>query len=557
MCLFWLRRYWWEITVMLSALMLGVLVSLPNLLPLFSSLYRGVPLHRNADEFLYLARVEEAISGGWMGTAFTGGGERLPVLQPALLEWILGIFGRLFGIHAVQMLLLEDFFVPLFLFLTLVVFSRVSGFRRTSALAIAWAFAFLELYNLNRPVHQRTSFLLLLLALFIILRSFERRSWMLAIGAGGLLGLLPSVYFWSWTAGWGWLGVFSLLSLISMYWRQRRRGGVTRSVFFPYLLVIGVVMMVVAVPFFLNTWETTQYPLYSEAFFRSGVGFTRLPESWIWSALFSLMAMGISIGWWNGNVRTPMTCTVLTAFLLLNQHMIHGIRFLFASHYLFFLVLAAVVTVAALWNQRRWHSIAAIGAAALFLAGIAYDSRYVLSQWRLEAAAFADQHLADALPFLRALPPSVILSDLHTSSFLAAHTQHNVLYSSYIQHELRSHRDIAERYCLAQLPIVPVLRRPDSTSVLVYGAAYDGIRDPQERARVRQEELALVADSCAAINDSPPAALAHFGVTYVFWNEQREPEWELGRLHVPLEKVEQGEGWSLWKLKAPLPMGKG
>lgn len=530
-----LRRYGWECVVALSALALGVLVFLSNVIPLFSPLYRGVLLHRNADEFLYLARVEEALSGGWMGTAFSGGGERLPVLQPALIEWFYGMLGRPFGIHVARILLVEDFFVPSLLFLVLVAFCRSSGLRRISSLAVAWAFAFLELYNLNRPIHQRTSFFLLLLALFLTLRACERRSWVLAMAAGVLFGVLPGVYFWSWTAGWGWLALLFLLSL-------RRRFSI-----FPYLLIAAVTMVVVAAPFFWNMWETAQHSLYSEAFFRSGIGFSHTPESWIWSFLFALMAAGVLAGWGKGRVGTPVACTVLTAFLLLNQHVAHGILFLFASHYLFFLVLAAALTFTALWGQRQWHAVIAAGAAVLFLSGIAYDNRHVFSQWFSGATAFTDQHLASALPVLRALPRSVVLSDPRTSSFLAAHTQHDVLFSPYIQHELRSHRDIAERYCMTQLPLLPSLRLPENEPVLVYGDAYSGMASPS----LRTEEFALVAKVCAVLDGNSSVALARFRVAYVFWNEQRQPGWELSRLGVPLEEVAAGEGWSLLTVSLP------
>lgn len=563
-----------------SALALGILVSLPQGLHMLDSRYQGIPVHLNSDEFSYMPRLMEALLGRSteLGTAVTGGEERLPVLQPALPELVYGFLFRPLGLSIATVLTILDFLEPALLFLALVAFLRSCGLDRRRAYIAAVLFCVLQLYNLGRPIHQRLSFLLTIVSLTLLIEGLERRV-VYGILGGILMGLLIDVYFWAWTAAFGWyalLLVFEFLQWASSraqhQWFGVRRPfysrlfmnilkpvqhllgrmeGTVSSFRVQSLLFFGGAGVVAGMPFLWKMYTTSRHPLYPEVFFRSGMGQSHAPESWPWTILFAAMAAAIVMFFWTGDQprrNRYLACTVIAAFALLNQHIIHGTLFLFASHYLFFLVLAAVMALTYAWGRGTAAGAIIVVASGVFLAGIVYDNRSLLPQWWISAQDFEEQHLANTLPILAQLPRTTILSDPLTSSFIASFSQHDVLFTHYIQHEMRSHKELAERYCLTQVPLPAALRKPEEEPVLVYGAAYDAIEDPVARIKVRGEELSLVADACRQVDTNPAGTMERYKVLYILWDEARNPDWDLLRLPLNLRQVGEGEGWSLWKV---------
>jgi hypothetical protein len=136
----------------------------------------------------------------------------------------------------------------------------------------------------------------------------------------------------------------------------------------------------------------------------------------------------------------------------------------------------------------------------------------------------------------------VILSDAETMLFVAASTKHDVLYTVYLQNVLMPEEEVAELFCLAEIPVKPADRRIADRQTLLFPA--------QERSNpaVREHEIQLINDACAKLDRNPRAALKQYGPAYVLWDEARHPEWDLRRFHVPLKKAGSGSGWSLWKL---------
>jgi hypothetical protein len=544
----------WKFLVIGTAVVLGILVSMPQWLHKIDDRYRGVSVHLNSDEFSYLPRLQQALIGRLdeLGTAVTGGEEYLPILQPGLIEGVYGVFFAPFTTRASKVFDWMDMFIPFVLFLTLVGFLRVCGMSRKYAYITAVLFCLLQLYGLGRPIHQRTSFLLSLLSIWGLISGLEKRKLWGFLG-GALMGLLVGVYFWSWTFVWTYLGVLILIMLWDL--RRKRIADIgERLAKIWKLFLFGGVGVLVATPFFWRTYLLSQHPLFEEVFFRSGMGKSHMPESIPWSVLFLFMAVGVSMLWGKGGGGRQkdmyLVGFIVTAFAVLNQHVVHGVRFLFASHYLMFLVFAGVCALVYTWSV--WSSsheksravallsVVTMGASLLFLSGIAYDNRHLIDQWRVDDADFNQQDLASMVPVLNQLERTVIMADPLTSAFIASHTHHDVLYTYYIQHEMRSHEELAERYCLTQVPLPLDKRRPADEPVLIYGAAYDAIDDPVMKEDVRREELKLVERTCSDVNWNFEKYLQKYNVSHVLWR--------LNELNLPIQRIGGNPNWGLWRL---------
>jgi len=529
-------------------LTLALLMQAPQWRNMGDARFRGVLVQLNADEYYYLPRVMEALRGR-MSQASEGlvGDPRIRSLQGAVIEQTYGILFGWTGWRAATVLQILDSVEPPLLFLALIAFLTIAGFSRVQALTGSVLFVLLELYSLNRPVHQRASFLLVVLACTCLITGMrgQRRA---SVLGGMLLGLLVGVYFWSYTFAWAfWL---MLLLWESCVWLQNRSRKPTAI---SALILAGGIGMAIALPFLLHTYVLSQDPFFPEVQFRNEVFKSRLPESWLRSGFFLVMAVSAIFGGFSRARNSPLhrnaAAVVLAAFLVLNQQILHGTVLQFSSHYLFPLVFAGIVAILLSFAVRsRWMIPGAL-ASAIFLAGIAYDGRAALSQWRVLPGRFEDQHLVTILPVLDAISRSRILSDTHTSLFIAGQSHHDVLYSLYLKHTLMSNREFTERYCLMVLPL-PVSRREhgDLSHLQKMFPVSDML--PSERS----QKLQGIQEVCAEVDGDPGSFLMRYGATHILWNEQREPEWDLKRLRVPLEKVGQGEGWSLWKVANTLSL---
>jgi len=579
----------YSLVLIVTALLIAVIMQVPQLLHMQSPLYHGVLVQLNSDEDVYLAHLEESLTGRpEQSNEAIVGDPSLMGSHAGSFERIEGTLLRPTGLRAATVEQIMDSVVPSAIFLALILFFSLCRFSRWASYIGACAFVLIELYSLNRPVQPRGSFLLLILALSAIIAGLEppppgplpraspslrsgsarergRRLLLGCIG-GAILGMLVGVYFWAWTFGWLWFGLLFVFTMIEWWWHRSREA--LRRV--GLLCLFGLITAVAAVPSFLKLQTITRHPLYADAVFRSGVHAGRLPESWPYSILFTVMAIGVVFAWWKRSGRdrnTYATVTVVTAFVAIHQQILHGVTFNFVSHYLFALVMAAICVV------MMWHAIPSVGgfagasvscklalrlsaiAAAIYLAAIAYDGRHIVNQWTVRASRFEEQHFATLLPVLDGLPRTMILSDSKTSLFLAGSTKHDVVYTLYLKNVLMSHEEIAARYCATQIPVTPVDRHlelqqpiyPDADSAF---NPPTGSGDPSVPAR----EQEMVKKACEEADRDPAAALKRFGVQYVLWDEKRQPTWNLKRLKVPLMKASSGSGWSFWSLKEVSPL---
>ncbi len=542
----------WFLTLGGTVILIAITFQIPQWLHSIDPRSQGLPVVLNSDEYQYLARVEEALQGRprMSEEAFVGD----PTLygsQPALLEQMVGSLFPFVGWHAPQVMMIFDSIVPVGIFLLLWLFFRRSGFSHLLSYGGGIAFILINFYGLGRPIHQGGSFLVLLATLNCLIAGLERRAaW--GVAGGILLGCLFGIYFWSWSIAWAWWGVMVLAALAEFRWRRKRRVP-THDIYGTRLLVFGGIGLAATVPFALQLLRGMHGPLSAAAAFRSGMQFTHLPESIIYSTLFVIMAGSalLSIPWERTWPKHRYTVALIIAVAIaINQQVVHGVVLDFVSHYTMSMALAAICAVLLAFTiHSRWTVIAGL-MACVYLAGLAYDGRYAVTLFRPVEARFAEQHLADAIDFLNDQSRVRILTDADTSLLIAASTPHDVVYSLYLQNTLMSNEELAERYCMTLLSVPPALRDIEHREPLIYPAADRAFNDDPT---ARRKEIQLVQDACARLDKDPAGALKKYGVDQILWNEVRELKWDLKRLKVSLTKAKSGSGWSLWALKASTP----
>ncbi|MAE68503.1 MAG: hypothetical protein QF793_02895 [Candidatus Peribacteraceae bacterium] len=566
-------RLKWGLTLAGCSAVLALILVMPQMRHKSYKLYQGVSVHLNSDEAIYLARVQESLTGRpkRAAEAFTGH----PNLVGTQVAFIESWYGKLFrwtGWRSAMVLDVMDGAVPVLLFLSLVLFFQLCGFSRKASLGGAALFCLLQLYNLGRPIHMRASFFLMLWSLIGIIYAVRSRWWGIVLG-GGLLGLLIGIYVWSFTFAWAYWGIFLAWEFLEwsyekwqehkkmahsrirrmlhtawgIFWHLRPRKPSWKPERWHLLALTGLVGLIIGLPAIAHLIDITLHPLYEYGSFRSGMHHSRAPESWPYAVIFFAMILSVLMAaiYEREILRPyrPICVMILATFVYMNQQVMHGITFNFVSHGIFSMATAAVGMVILYFVLRsKWLSLGAL-AACIYLAAIGYDGRYVFGQWKVEPGRFAGQHLAQTLPALDDLPRGRILSDPATQSFLAAYTHHDVVYSIYLKNVLMTHHEIASRFCLSQLPLRPDKRIISDRHHLVYPDAVSAFGGD-----LRKQEEDMVFAACRELDLDPAISIKTYEISHILWNKFLEPDWNIQRLHLNLEEVASGETWALYQI---------
>jgi len=522
-------------------------MQLPQLIAQLRPESRGVLIYINSDEPQYLARIEEVLTGRTEQAAQPYLGDPyVPGMHFALIEQAEGLLFRWTGWRAATVYQLMDSVVPVLLFLALWAFFRLCGFSRRRSLVGVLLFTLPLLYSLNRPIHPRTSFLLALSTILLAILALERRRMLLALFSGILLGMLVGAYLWSWMFAWTYIVILTAWEIIA--WVRLH----PRPLFLQSRLAVLVVLLgagaAAATPFVANILLLMRHPFYEEVSFRQGVFLSHRPESWIYFALFLCMSLGVidAARRHSEFIKEKKYALLMpvTALIVINQQMIHGHILAFTSHFTFVDTLGAVsaLLLCSLFFSRRL--LVPLLCSILFLGGITYDNRPIL-QRLMHPHAEENQQFASLVPLLDALPRSRILSSPGASSFVSSFTQHDVLYSIYLESALMSSEEIARRYCVMLLPLAP--RQRDLANAQVVWPDADAANRGTD---VREREVAILQRECAIADADPAATLRQFGVRYVLWDEKTMPQWDLERLKVKLKRVAGENGqWSLFSVE--------
>ncbi|MCF7845145.1 MAG: hypothetical protein K9M03_04955 [Kiritimatiellales bacterium] len=535
----------WPIIIGISSIVIAVLMQVPQFLHQMNPQSNGFLVQLNSDESYYKARVQEALSGRGEQSAEAYVGD--PEIKGTQTAFIERLYGVLFGwteLNAAQVFQIMDSVVPVLIFLVLIWVFSLCGFTRLQSFIGASLFVLIELYNLNRPINMRASFLAMILAMAFFTSGLQSKKWMGVVG-GALLGLLVGIYFWNFSFAWVWFGVYLIWEFIEAFKFKKQNQ-------WKNILLFGVIGLVVALPFIWQIISVMQHPLSEYGVFRSGIHDSRTPESWGYTVAFSLMILGLGITIFKQYrfvaEYKPAAVTVFAAFIFMHQHLIHGKLLMFVSHSIFSLILAAICAVLLVWSLRsRWMVITFIGA-ALYLAAVGYDGRYVIGQWTVNENSFEQQNLYTLPSVLDGIERVRILSDPSSMAFVAGYSHHDVVYSIYLKNVLMTHEEIAERFCMTQIPVDFADRHLEKRIHLIWPDSNRVFADTIPS--IREQELILVYKACEKIDKNPAEHLKKFDVDYILWDEKRQPDWDLKRFRVPLEKVVQGEGWSLWGISS-------
>ncbi len=499
---------------------------------------------RLLDDGSYFSRIQTSLLGrfGPYENGITSPEFQIRAAGPGLLEKTEGMLLRWTGWTGVDvgvafMAVAGALMLPL-----LYAFLRGMHIRPGIALVASALFCVSMAGVLTRP-HLSVLLPIAVLTLLVVQRIAHRPSWILVLPAAALLAVQPAFYFWTWMTTWA-----ACAALFIVRWWTPE--GSMRDRALRMLAVTGGLALLFALPSLISTWVLqTADPTFAEmSLYRSGLYPSHAIASPIRSILQLLLVAGgvmlfVRFTEWRAILAAPLSLSV-GVFLVVHQHVLHGNDFLSSSHYVPMATLAAVALGAWTLDQLRAGTrdrrfivpaIIALLSAAVLVAAAAWDYKLGWTfLWR-DDISLATRHLAPAMEYLRDGDRRTILTDARTAVEVTSRTDDDVVFTPYVQHLLVSNAEFARRGCMADL-FQP--RGPDVAALAWHTLQFRG-------AFMLEERTAEFRKICGRLLENPQGALGLYGVDLVLWNERERPDWAMPSY---LVQVEEGEGWSLWRV---------
>jgi hypothetical protein len=528
-------------TVCLCAVITGFLSMLPYVSHTFYPAFHGLTVERDKDYANYDSRLERALTGHpeEASNAITPIGSGLQGLQVAGVEEVTGaLFSWTHLDGPTVSVIVTGLLTPLLFLLFYLLFVALC-FPPRWALGMTLVLFGVMFHGLTRVVHPGWSFLPTIGALYVSFLFFQKPTVSRLILAIILLGLMPYIYFWSWTFSWAVVGSFVLLSLFSSPQITILR----RAPLFSILLGVGVLLL--SIPFVLQTVSLFGNTLYPEVAIRASFLTQRFPESPIRSGLLVLQLLAMFSLF--RRYRTDWSYLATLSFLLgitlaMHQNVIHQRVLMFASHYYPHLLIATTVCGAWVLLRKVWMParVVVAGLSLVFLAAGMYDYAFAQGFFIPQPNDFRDQNLAGVIADLKVEGRQTILTDADTGRVVTSWTDDGIVYTTHARFLLISDKDLVERYCVSELA------NPEPMTTRVLDLEYNRIL---QSAAYQTYQKNLITEACARVKADPLTYLKKYGVTMMLWNKEQRPNWVVDPTKLHLQEERSGSGWVLWDVR--------
>lgn len=552
-----------HLAIVLGGLVLTTLISSPLIAFPWRAgeTYKGININHGFNDHEYLMRGKDALEGHGLGNPAMREGKDRPDYYFTINEYILVFPVRALGLSdSINIATLYGIynFIGVFLLLLIIYFFMLC-LKKDRFLALAaslfvvggytiviWHTVFYPELNIyGRAMYPYLISLAFFSYLILLHRALQSGSLKHSFYAGAVFGFLFYAAFFVWT--------FSLafnFVLFCIFVLTRNRSSAKKI-----LIVSGVGALLGAYNLF-RLWSFVsspageQFAYFSSAAFGHSPVFTKLGLAAVllWSLYFALNRL---LNKADEN-EVLLLALILAGWAALNQQVVSG-RTIQLNHYYWYFVtpLSILVIIYIFWSwitNQKVKMVASVALAALvFLNTAAGQYKSALATWD---ERIYEQNYA---PIINALnkdkESGVILSaDDYLQSLFAIYTSHDLFW-----HGFSTYNDIPlERFedALLVYAYLGKVSREEFADWVARSAIYGYIEgynsgfdeyEYQRKLKSRDENLLPIRkklisglsakyDRLLAIENSVSEVLNKYGVNYIVWNKQRNPEWDLSLL---------------------------
>lgn len=257
----------------LIAIFFGFLVILPTLTVIFNlnGDFKGIyPSFSSTDEYYYQAKVKEISEGNGLGNVYIKENKNQPYMNSMLAEYVLAKISTFFNVPVPKLFAINDFVLPVLLFLLVYTLFFVSGKNKVLALIFSTIFSLLFIGTIGRPINPQFSFLFFITGAILLWKIYKEKefkkqmiyNFLLGINFATLLYMYP--YFWT--------AILSIYFIILI-------NNLTKKRLYD-VLAFSITAIPLSVPYFINTYKASQSPFYTETIARMGLFYSYFPASY-------------------------------------------------------------------------------------------------------------------------------------------------------------------------------------------------------------------------------------------------------------------------------------
>ena len=313
----------------LVAVFFGFLVVLPTLTIVFNlgDDFKGIyPSFSSTDEYYYQAKVKEISEGNGLGNIYIKENKNQPYMNSMLAEYVLAKISTSFNLPVPKLFAINDFILPILLFLLIYTLFFVSGKNKLLALIFSTIFCLIFIGTIGRPINPQFSFLFFITSVILLWKIYKEEEFKKQMVYNFLLGInfavLLYMYPYFWTA------LLAVYFIILIYNLTKKR--------LYDVLAFAITAIPLSVPYFINTYNASLNPFYAETIARMGLFHSYFPGSYYNVA--PVVVTMIFIFFLRKKIRQDnlsFSFFLLIAALLVNwQNIFTGKYILFATHYI-------------------------------------------------------------------------------------------------------------------------------------------------------------------------------------------------------------------------------
>lgn len=540
---------------LIFALTTAVVVFLPSFLyPLLADSYQGINVGNfGIDEFHYLSMGKEPLESHGLGNPFLREGKEWFNPEQKYTPYLVLPFKWLGLADTVGIVAISTLYGFMgVVILTLLIYSfalQLSGDKHLSiisALFVVLGYNFLTnylpFYHVNlyaRPLIPLSSAVVFFLYLNLLLKSLRHDNRKYTLAAGAVFGLSFYIYFYLWTF------LLVLSGILFLLYFFKKDTSQYKKVF--TLTALGLLFGAaeLALLYLFSQTNTGQQILLYGGGSETRV-FTLVKLSWLALVFFLL--------YWYWHPKEPhwpmMLALILSGIVAINQGVITGREFQ-RFHYFWYFIIPTVTVIAAYMTGNIIQSPSVKRTFYYFLLVILLvngaTQSYLGTLSTLSLKNYM-QRYAPIIEYLKKQPPSVILaSDQFNEPLFVIYTNHDLFWqhqATVYNTSIHTFRDALFVYMyLNKESRTDFLEYVGNTNALVneykineYQDMYAALKKYYTATRLSGEQLSpedferkVSADYRAVTQnqDGIKDILKKHQVTYVVWDENKNPEWDL------------------------------
>jgi len=374
-----IKKHW---PALLTAFFVGLIIFLPNVMSIYrlgTGNFNGIYPIFDKDETYYLTMAADVARGQKLGNPYLKEHQNEHYLVPDLIEKFLVGESRVLGLDIPETFMANDFILPFFGFIILYFFIFSLTDKRSISLIYSIFLFTIFIASFGRPVNPQLSFIFVIIGVWLIalIQKFlnqeikEKKIYFAFFSLALVIGILVYIYPYFWTS------LLVLLFLILSFYTVKEKK-------FNYILpLLGFIffLLILVIPYLINTWQINHISYYSETLQRIGLLNNHWPACYFNTGL-SLLTLFFYFLIKKKQEQNYFSLALIISPVILNwQNVITGKYLQFSSHYylvtIFFLTLAMIILLDKYdWRENKTNkNILIFLFAAIIILPVAYKQK--------------------------------------------------------------------------------------------------------------------------------------------------------------------------------------